>query len=129
MAYVTIIAMLALVQFLYFGVAVGRARGRHGVAAPAVTGDETFERFHRAHQNTLEQLIVFLPALFACAFFANDMLAVACGVGFLVGRTWYFRSYVADPDSRGKGMILTMASSIILLISGLIGALRTVLLI
>jgi glutathione S-transferase len=127
MAYVTIIAMLALVQFQYFGIAVGRARGRHGVEAPAVTGDETFERFHRAHQNTMEQLIVFLPALFACASFANEILAVACGVGFLVGRAWYFRSYVADPDSRGKGMILTMASSVILLVGGLIGALRTVL--
>lgn len=127
MAYATMIAMLALIQFLYFGIAVGRARGRHGIEAPAVTGDETFERFHRAHQNTLEQLMIFLPALFACAYFANEMLAVAGGVVYLIGRAWYFRCYIADPGSRGKGMITTMLASVVLLVAALIGALRTVL--
>ena len=127
MAYATMIAMLALVQFQYFGVAVGRARGRHGVAAPAVSGDETFERFHRAHQNTLEQLVVFIPALYACAYFAHEMLAVAGGVLYLVGRAWYFRAYIVEPATRGKGMVMTMLASLILLVAGLIGALRSVL--
>ena len=36
MAYVTLVAMLALVQFVYFGFAVGRARSRHDVEALAV---------------------------------------------------------------------------------------------
>ena len=102
MVYVTIIVMLALVQFMYFGIEVGRARGRHGVTAPAVTGNEIFERFNRAHQNTLEQLIVFIPAIFACGYYTNELLAAACGVGFLIGRAWYFRSYTAAPDTRGK---------------------------
>lgn len=119
--------MLALVQFMYFGFAVGRARGRHGVAAPAVTGDEVFERFHRAHQNTLEQLMVFVPAVYACGYYANDLLATACGVGFLVGRAWYFRCYIVEPDTRGKGMIVTMVSSVILIISAIVGAMQTIL--
>ena len=41
MAYVTIIAMLALIEYLYFGVQVGGARGRTGVQAPAVSGHPT----------------------------------------------------------------------------------------
>ena len=127
MAYVTMIAMLALFQFMYFGFAVGRARGRHNVVAPAVAGDETFERFHRAHQNTLEQLVVFLPALFACAYYAHEMLAVFSGVVYLIGRAWYFRAYIADPASRGKGMALTMVPSTVMIIAALLGALRTVL--
>lgn len=127
MVYITIIVLLALVQFQYFGIAVGRARTRHDVKAPAVAGDEVFERFHRAHQNTLEQLVVFIPAIYACGYYANDLLAVACGVAFLTGRAWYFRCYIVDPETRGRGMLVTMLSSVILVISGIIGALRTAL--
>ena len=127
MAYVTMIVLLALVQYLYFGVAVGRARGRHGINAPAVSGDEVFERFFRAHQNTLEQLVVFIPSIYACGYYANEMLAVAGGVVFLIGRTWYFRNYIRDPASRGGGTIVTMLASITLLVAGLIGALRSIL--
>ncbi|MEM9624076.1 MAG: MAPEG family protein [Pseudomonadota bacterium] len=127
MAYITLIVMLALIQYLYFGVAVGRARGRHGVSAPAISGDETFERFHRAHQNTLEQLVVFIPASFAAAYFANDLIAVAIGVVYLVGRAYYFRSYISDPQSRGTGMIITMVANIILIGMAMVGAMRAIL--
>ena len=39
MAYVTVIAMLALIEYLYFGIQVGAARGRAGIEAPV-------EQFH-----------------------------------------------------------------------------------
>ncbi len=127
MAVVTIIVMLALLQFVYFGVAVGRARGRHGVVAPAVTGDEQFERFYRAHQNTLEQLLVFIPAIFAAGYFAHAYFAAAVGVVFLAGRAWYFKAYIADPESRGPGMIMTMIASLLLVAAALVGAVRSLL--
>ena len=127
MAIATIIVLLAAMQFVYFGIAVGRARGRHGIEAPAVTGDEQFERFHRAHQNTLEQLVVFVPAIYACAYFSNAYLALAGGIGYLLGRTWYFYCYVREPSSRGRGMILTILSTVVLLAAGLIGAIRSLL--
>ena len=44
MAYVTIIAMLALIEFSIFGFKVGQARGQFGVEAPATSGHETFDR-------------------------------------------------------------------------------------
>lgn len=122
MAAVTAIAMLALVEYLYFGAQVGRARVRSGLKAPAVTGDEHFERTFRAHYNTLEQLIVFLPALYACGYYLHELYAVAAGVAFLIGRALYFRAYVADPTRRGPGMMITMAASIALVIGGLLGA-------
>ncbi len=127
MAYVTIIVMLALIQYLYFGVAVGRARGRHGVSAPAISGDETFERFHRAHQNTLEQLVVFIPASYAAAYYSNALIAVAVGVIFLAARAYYFRSYISEPQSRGTGMIATMVVNVVLIGMTLVGAVRAVL--
>lgn len=124
MAAVTAIAMLALIEYLYFGVEVGRARARSGLQAPAVTGDEHFERVFRAHYNTLEQLIVFLPALFAAGYYVHELYAVAAGVAFLIGRAMYFRTYVADPTRRGPGMLITMAASIALVVGALLGALR-----
>ena len=127
MIYVAVIVLLALVQFMYFGVAVGRARIRYDVRAPSVVGDEIFERFHRAHQNILEQLVIFIPAVCAAGYFASPLLAVACGLAFLVGRAWYFRCYIVDPDTRGPGMVITSLSSLILLTSALVGAIRSLL--
>jgi len=126
MAYVTIIAMLALIEYQVFGIQVGAARGRGNVKAPAVTGDPAFERTFRAHQNTLEQLIIFIPALYACAYFVNEMFAVAAGVVFLIGRAMYFRAYAADAEKRGTGMIVTMVGNVALVLGALIGAILDV---
>lgn len=123
MAAVTVIAMLALVQYLYFAGEVGRARGRSGLQAPAVTGDATFERVFRAHYNTLEQLVAFLPAIYAAGYYVHELYAVAAGVAFLVGRALYFRAYVADPARRGPGMLITFAATLALVLGGLVGAL------
>ena len=127
MAYVTIIAMLALIEYLYFGIQVGGARARTGIQAPAVTGSPEFERPFRAHQNTLEQLIVFLPALYASAVYVHALFAVAAGVAFLVGRMLYFRAYSRDAEKRGPGMILSFAANVVLVLGGLIGGLIAIL--
>jgi uncharacterized MAPEG superfamily protein len=124
MAAVTAIAMLALVEYLYFMVEVGRARGRSGLQAPAVTGDPHFERVFRAHYNTLEQLIVFLPALYAAGYYVHELYAVSAGFAFLVGRAIYFRTYVADPAKRGPGMLITLAAYLALVLGGVVGAVR-----
>ena len=60
MEFVILIATVALLEYVYFGFQVGRARDKYGVPAPAVTGDPIFERYHRVHQNTLENLVIFL---------------------------------------------------------------------
>ena len=122
MEYVTIIAMLALMEYMYFGIAVGGARGRYGVSAPAITGDDNFERYFRVHQNTLEQLIVFIPSLYATAYFVSDIYAVIAGTVFLAGRALYFRAYTLHAEKRGPGMIVTVVANVALLGGGLIGA-------
>ena len=52
---------------IFFTARVGISRGKLGVEAPACTGNEQFERMFRVQQNTLEQLIVFVPATYAVA--------------------------------------------------------------
>ncbi|MFM8353563.1 MAG: MAPEG family protein [Gammaproteobacteria bacterium] len=122
MEFVIIIAMLALVQYMAFGMLVGRARGKFGVEAPATTGHPEFERYFRAHYNTLEQLVIFLPALLAAGYLDNELVAVVAGAVFLIGRSLYFRTYVQDAAKRGPGMLLTFVSNIVLVLTALIGA-------
>ena len=124
MAYIVIIAMLALIQFIYFSVQVGRARGRCDVAAPATTGNEEFERYFRVQQNTLEQLVVFLPALVAAATFGNAFLAAPIGLLYLIGRSLYARAYVRDPGSRTIGFLLGLLANVALIGAALWGAIQ-----
>ncbi len=122
MELVAIVSVLALIQYVIQGVRVGQARGQYGVEAPATTGHPIFERHFRVHQNTLEQLIVFLPALWLCAAYASRWLAVVLGIGFLVARFLYARGYLEDPKKRGTGAALTAGATGILLLAGLLGA-------
>lgn len=122
MNFVNIIAILAILQFFLFGIYVGRARSRYGVAAPATTGNEHFEREFRVQMNTLEQLVCFLPALFIAGTYWPKAIVAGIGVVWLLGRFLYRRSYVADPSKRGLGFLLTVLPTFTLLALGLVGS-------
>jgi len=124
MAYVDIVTALAVLQFIVFGFKVGGARGRYGVKAPAITGNEIFERHFRVQQNTLEQLIVFLPGLYLFSRYFSPLVAAVLGAVYLVGREVYAVSYVKDPAKRGPGYGLTFLPMVILVLGGLFGAVR-----
>src|ERR1700731_1161602 len=122
MAYVDIVTALAVLQFIVFGFRVGSARGRYGIKAPAITGNEVFERLFRVQQNTLEQLIAFLPGLYLFAPYWNPLVAAALGVIYLIGRELYAFTYVKDPAKRKVGYGMTFLPMVILIAGGLIGA-------
>jgi glutathione S-transferase len=122
MELVAIVTALMLVQYMVFGFLVGKARGRTGVKAPAVGGNPEFERYFRAHQNSLEQLVATLPALWLFAMYVHTTGAAILGVAFLVGRILYFRAYVADPASRGPGFGIGFLATAVLILGGLGGA-------
>jgi glutathione S-transferase len=124
MPYVQIVICLALVEFLYFAMAVGKARGRYNVPAPAVTGNEIFERHLRVQMNTLEQLIVFIPSIVLFGQYLSPYFAAALGVVFLIGRLVYFFAYVKDPKKREIGFLLSFAPTVILLGGAIFGAAR-----
>jgi len=124
MAYVLIIIVLALLQFVFFGYVVARARVRYGVKAPAVTGHEQFERYFRVQMNTLEQLVLFIPAIWLFAQFVDPLWAAALGCVYLIGRSLYFFSYVKNPASRAAGFALSMLPTLLMLAGVLWQALR-----
>ncbi len=123
MHYVELVALLAVAQYLLFGAMVGRARGRYGVKAPAVSGHEGFERAYRVQMNTLELLVALLPALFVAARFWPAAWVAGIGAVYLVGRFIYWRAYVSAPSSRGLGFVLSMLPVTLLVLMGLAGAL------
>ena len=122
MNYVHIVALLAVFQFIFFSILVGQARGKYGIKAPAMTGNEHFERAVRVQMNTLEQLVCFLPALLIAAVYWPQTYVAATGLVYLLGRTLYRQAYVNDPSKRGAGFLLPFLPTIGLALAGLAGA-------
>ena len=100
------------------------ARGKYGIEAPATTGNEIFERKFRVQQNTLEQLIVFLPALWMFGTFVSATIGAGLGVVFLVGRVVYAMGYVSDPKKRTPGFLMGFLANAALVVGSLGGAIR-----
>jgi uncharacterized MAPEG superfamily protein len=123
MSVIHLVALLALLQYLFFGSLVGKARVRYGVEAPAITGHPQFERMYRVQMNTLELLVVFLPALWLAALYWSPLGMGAIGAVYLVGRLLYWRAYTRNPASRELGFVLSAVPIVLLLLAGLGGAL------
>ena len=113
---VVIVTVLALVQYTFFGIQVGGARQKMGVKAPATSGDQQFECVNRVHQNTLEQLVVFIPALWLYAHYVNPLWGAGMGVVYLIGRFIYSAAYTKDPSSRSLGFMLTFVPGAVMLL-------------
>jgi len=122
MEYTTIVTILILLQFTWFGIQVGSMRAKHDVKAPAMSGAPEFERMFRIHYNTMEQLVVFLPALWLYAYMVNFLWAAGFGVVFLIGRFIYHAAYLKDPASRSVGMTVTFLPATVMLIWVLVKA-------
>lgn len=127
MAFVHLVIALALIEFMVFGMAVSRARTTYGVPAPAMSGHETFDRYFRAHMNTLEQLVIFLPSILLFAAYASPRWAAALGALFVIARPLYFFGYTRSAEARHAGFLLGVVPTGVLLVGGLIGAGRAIL--
>jgi len=121
----TLIVLLALLQYILFTGRVGMARGKYHIDAPACNGDENFSRLFRVQQNTLEQLIIFIPACYAFAFYLSELWVLAPGFVFIFGRFIYSMEYIKEPKSRTPGMALTLLANVVLVLGALFGVVRT----
>lgn len=114
---------LAILIYVWTGALVGPARKKHGVDYPNTVGNDDFNRVWRAHQNTLEQLTIFLPSLWLFATIVSDTWAGALGLLWALGRILYVRGYVAAAPKRAPGFMVALIATAI----ALFGALGTVL--
>lgn len=122
-----LISLLALLVLQATALVVGRARIWHGVKPPATTGPEPFERALRVQQNTLEQLVFFLPVFWLAVLLDNPIIASVLGLIWVGGRIAYTVGYLQAPEKRGPGFGISFLSSAVLLVMAMVGALRTAL--
>ncbi|HSZ10738.1 MAG TPA: MAPEG family protein [Rhizomicrobium sp.] len=118
-----IITIVAIVLYIIMGIRVGRMRGKHNVTAPATTGAPEFERAYRVQMNTLEQMPIFLPALWlATIYFKRFGIAPpVLGAIWVIGRVLYMEGYMSDPGKRGFGFTISTLSQLLLLILAAVG--------
>ena len=121
MMWIDLVAVLALLQFIAFGMLVGAARSKYGVHAPAPAGHPQFERMYRVQMNTLELLLAMLPAMYLAARYWSPTLVAVGGAVYLLGRLVYWRAYTKDPASRTLGFGLSIFPILAMLLSALAG--------
>ena len=117
-----LVTCVALVMYFALEGWVGWARGKYGIVAPATTGNPDFERIFRIHQNTLESLAMFLPALWMFSAFVSPQWASALGVLWIVGRLVYARGYAIEAKRRGLGFTIAAFAAVVLVLGAGIGA-------
>jgi len=121
-ALVAIVTVFVLLFYVWTAVNAGRMRGKHGIEAPAVTGHPEFERALRVQMNTLEWLVIFLPAMWLCAAYVHSLAAAVLGLAWIAGRYLYMAAYMKDPKTRSVGFLIQGLATLGALFSGLIGA-------
>ncbi|HEX7761451.1 MAG TPA: MAPEG family protein [Caulobacteraceae bacterium] len=116
---VAIVTLLSLILYFTMSLRVGQARSQYGIAAPAITGNEDFERVFRVQANTLEWLPIYLPSLWLFAIYWSDRYAAVVGVVWIVGRILYMTGYSKAAASRSAGFGIQMLATGVLLFGAL----------
>jgi glutathione S-transferase len=124
MLWIALVVLLSLLEFMVFGTLVGGARARYKIEAPATSGHPIFERTFRVHYNTLEMLVVFIPAIWLFGMYLNPRWGAIVGAVFLLGRALYAAGYIRAPEKREIGALLSFASLAVLLVGALFGVVR-----
>lgn len=117
-----LVSILALAVYFWSGMRVAMARSKYGVEAPAVEGPEPFNRIFRAQQNTMEQLVLFLPALWFCYILFHSIWPAIFALLWPLGRVIYVLSYSRSASARGPGFLLSAIAMLGLLIAALVGS-------
>jgi glutathione S-transferase len=123
----TLATVLALLIYVWTGMVVGKARKAHGVPVPRTDGPEAFQRVWRAHMNTLEQIVLFLPLLWLFAITVSDVWAALTGLAWSLGRVLYVNGYAKAAEKRSLGFGIGMAAALVCLIGTVFVAVRQIL--
>ncbi len=106
--WVTLVSGLALLTYYYTLLIAGLARVRFKVPAPSHDGPEDYVRRVRAHQNTLEHLVLFLPGMWLFALLVSPLWAAAIGAIWPPARLAYAIGYHRAADQRRLGIYVSM---------------------
>jgi len=117
----SLVTVITLIVFFVITANVGRARLKYKVPVPQTSGDPDFERVFRVQQNTLEQLILFLPSLWLFSLFVSQIWGAGIGGVWVIGRILYAWGYYQEAQKRRLGFGINALSVIVLLLGSLVG--------
>lgn len=116
-----IVSALALLVYYFTLFKSGMARVRFNVPAPSHEGPEEYLRYVRAHQNTLEHIVLFLPGLWLFSLAVSPLWAAAIGIIWPVGRFFYALGYYRSADARRIPLYVSMPPIYIFVLGSLLG--------
>lgn len=116
---VSVVTLLVGVTLFGMALTVARTHAKTGILAPEMSGDPRLERAVRAHMNTLEWSLVFLPAMWLFAIYWDVTWAAALGLVWVLARIVYFIGYISAPNRRYPGFLVQVLVTTILLFGAL----------
>lgn len=119
--YVGIVSSLALLVTYFTLFKSGMARVRFKVPAPSHDGPDEYIRHVRAHQNTIEHLVLFLPGMWLFAIAVSPIWAAGLGIIWPVARLFYALGYYKSADGRRLPLYLSMPVIYTFMLGSLIG--------
>ena len=119
--YPSLVTVSALILYFVVTINVGIARAKYQVPVPQTTGNLDFERVLRVQQNTLEQLALFIPALWLFSNYVSPIWGSALGAARIVERIAYAWGYYQAAEKRGPGFAISSLSGMVLILGSLVG--------
>ncbi|MEL7038187.1 MAG: MAPEG family protein [Cyanobacteria bacterium J06592_8] len=119
----SLVTIIALLVYFVLSANVGRARAKYKVMPPQMSGDPNFERVLRVQLNTVEQLILFIPALWIFSEFISPIWGASIGAVWIIGRIVYAWGYYQAAEKRLIGFAIGSFSILALLGGALVGIL------
>ncbi len=111
----SLITASALLLYVIVTINVGRARFKYKVSPPQVTGNPDFERVLRVQQNSVEQMILFLPSLWLFSQFISPIWGSAIGAVWIIGRILFAWGYYQAAEKRALGFGISTLANLALL--------------
>jgi glutathione S-transferase len=119
--YVAIVSALALLAYYFTLLKAGLARVKFKVPAPSHDGPEEYVRHVRAHHNTLEHLVLFLPGLWLFAYTVSPVWAAAIGIIWPPMRVLYAIGYHKAAEKRLIPLYISMPVIYIFVLGSAVG--------
>lgn len=112
-----LVTLLTLLVVFVLAYQVGRTRMKYKVSAPNTQGPEEFMRVFRAHANSVEFLVLFLPLLWMAALATRDEIAAIIGVFWPISRIMYALGYYhPTAKKRFPGFVMGIGVIVVLFI-------------
>ncbi len=120
--WVALVSALSVLVYYLTLLNAGLGRIKYRIPAPSHDGPEDYLRRVRAHMNTVEHLVMFLPSMWLFALLVSPFWAAVLGAIWPVGRLFYMIGYTRSAELRRPGLYVTMPSIYIFIIGSIIGA-------